>query len=79
MVVATLSPSLSVIGTWMGTCFAVASLGVLIGTPISGAILRQGHGFVGLQIFGGVTLLAAAAFCLGARLYKSGAKLKVKS
>ncbi|KAG8532961.1 uncharacterized protein KY384_001742 [Bacidia gigantensis] len=76
--IVTLSPDLSVIGTRTGTAFVVASLGVLIGTPISGAILGNSDDkdldFRGLQIFAGVILLTSSAFCLAARVAKVGWK-----
>ena len=42
-VMANLSPSLAVIGTRAGTSFAVASPGLLVGSPVAGALL-QGSG-----------------------------------
>ena len=48
--IVSISPSLDVVGTRMGMSFGVASLGLLIGTPIAGAILA--HGWPGLQVRG---------------------------
>lgn len=52
-----LSPKRSVIGTRMGMCFAITSIGLLIGTPIAGAIL-DARGFTSVWIFGGVLTIA---------------------
>ena len=41
------------IGTNLGMGFMIGSIGVLIGTPISGAILRSSGTFTGLQAFSG--------------------------
>ena len=59
-VMASLSPSLAVIGTRAGTSFAVASLGLLVGSPVAGALLHGSGSHVGLQAFAGALLLAAA-------------------
>ncbi|PVI04849.1 MFS general substrate transporter [Periconia macrospinosa] len=45
------------IGTRMGQCFACVSIGLLIGTPIGGAILDTKSGFTGTWIYGGVLLM----------------------
>ena len=72
-----LCPDLSVVGTWFGTGASIASLGVLIGTPISGAFLDSKksdtmENFLGLQIFAGIILLISAVFCLLSRSSKVG-------
>ena len=59
-VIASLSPSLGVIGTRFGKSCSVASLGLLIGTPISGAILTNTGHFIGLQAFSGAILMVSA-------------------
>lgn len=41
----------------MGMAFAVASVALLIGNPIAGALLNDGS-YVGLQAFSGACLLA---------------------
>jgi MFS family permease len=73
----TLSPSLDVVGARMGMVFAVASLGLLIGTPIGGAILE--HSWVGLQSWGAACIVVATFCMIGARVSKAGFKLKVKA
>ena len=72
-----LCPDLSVVGTRFGTGSSFASLGVLIGTPISGAFLNNKKGdpterFLGLQIFAGIILLIGGFFCLLSRTSKVG-------
>ncbi|KAI9760174.1 MAG: hypothetical protein M1840_002591 [Geoglossum simile] len=57
-----LSPDLSVIGTRMGMCFSFAGFGLLIGSPIAGALLRSESGFSGPEAFGGATVVAGFAF-----------------
>lgn len=66
-----LMPDLRQIGTWLGQGLVVLSMGVLIGTPISGAISRSDSGFLGLQIFCGVVFLVASIILVVARGLKT--------
>ncbi|KAL2152604.1 hypothetical protein VTH82DRAFT_5788 [Thermothelomyces myriococcoides] len=68
--VVTLSPSLNVLGARMGMSFSLAGIGLLIGNPIGGAILRN-SGWVGLQCWAGATIVAAAVASLIARVAKN--------
>jgi MFS family permease len=70
--VASLSPSLDDVGTRMGMNFSMAGLGLLVGAPVAGAILRpESHpNWIGAQLFCGLALVLAAAFILLARLIK---------
>lgn len=72
LAVAVLTKDMRMLGTRTGTCFATACFGVLVGTPICGAILSRTGQFVGLQIFGGCCILAAAAFVGFARVAEAG-------
>lgn len=65
------------IGTRLGQSFAIVALGVLIGTPIGGAILDH-SGFDALWIFGGCMLFGSAALLLAARVAFGGFGLSVK-
>ena len=57
-------------------CMGFAGVGLLIGNPIAGAILRGGGGWVGLQAWAG-TLIAVSAGCMvGARWARFGSGLK---
>lgn len=53
-----LSPNRGLIGTRMGMGFGIVAFGVLIGSPISGAVL-DADGFHGLWGFGGAFPVAA--------------------
>lgn len=68
--VISLSPNLGVVGGRMGMTFVFASLGLLTGTPIAGAILQSG--WVGLQVFCGVMVGAATLGLITARWLKFG-------
>lgn len=46
------------LGTYMGMGMAVASVSVLIGPPINGALIERYHGYTELSIFSGVVCLA---------------------
>ncbi|KAF2086791.1 MFS general substrate transporter [Saccharata proteae CBS 121410] len=68
----------AMIGTRMGMGFAVISIGLLIGTPIAGAILNA-KGFTPTWIFGGVTTIAGACLMAAARVFKVGAAVNIKA
>lgn len=55
------------IGTRLGQSFGIVAIGLLIGTPIGGAILDKG-GFTALWAYGGAMLFASAAFLIAARV-----------
>ncbi len=61
------------IGVRTGTAFAVYSLGALTGSPIAGAITtHQGGSFLGLQLFGGFTMVASVFVFIAARYVQVG-------
>lgn len=76
-VIVFLAPNLQKLGTLIGMAFSAASLGVLIGSPIAGAILNgqsvgDGNGglvvgqetYWGVLVFTGV-VLALSGVCMG--------------
>jgi predicted MFS family arabinose efflux permease len=66
------------IGTRLGQSFAFVAVGVLIGTPIGGAVLEH-SGFNALWGFGGATLFASAGFLVAARVAFKGWRIMVKA
>ena len=72
-----LTQNRAVIGTRMGMGFAITSLGMLVGTPISGAILNKSS-FTWVWVFGGVCTVAGSLCLLGARVTKGGVGLMTK-
>lgn len=70
--IVTLTPDLRKIGTRMGQAFFVCSFGLLIGTPVSGAILSGTHKWLGPQLFAGLMLMGTATSFVAARIYKVG-------
>jgi MFS family permease len=63
-------------GTRMGMGFAFASFGMLMGTPISGAILDSTGGkFEYVWIFGGTLTVVGSLFILACRVAQGGTKL----
>lgn len=63
------------IGTRMGMGFACTSIGILVGTPISGAILSSTSDYTYVWLFGGVLTLSAGCSITAARVFKGGWKL----
>jgi predicted MFS family arabinose efflux permease len=54
---AELSPTVALIGTRTGMSLTFAAMGILVGNPIAGAILKGKPGFEGLQAFGGAFMI----------------------
>jgi MFS family permease len=67
------------LGTRMGQCFFVSSLGLLAGAPVSGAILEGPGGWLGVQLFSGFTIFLAGLCLVGSRVAAKGYKIKVKA
>lgn len=65
------------IGTRLGMCFAVVSVGMLIGAPIGGVIL-DAHGFTSVWVFGGVLMVTGGIIMGLSRGFKVGWSLAVK-
>jgi MFS family permease len=66
------------IGVRNGALYAVSAVGVLVGSPIAGAISNaQNGGFSGLIIFSGVNLLIGTGFVILSRQAQVGLKVKV--
>ncbi|KAK7202415.1 MFS general substrate transporter [Myxozyma melibiosi] len=59
---AVITPDISVLGTRIGILFAVASVGLLIGTPVAGELLKTGMEFKAVAVFCGGTLAVACGF-----------------
>jgi MFS family permease len=71
------SPNLGVVGARMGMAFSVSALGLLVGTPIAGAIVN--HGWVGLQAYTGASFMLATVIMIAARVSKAGFGVAVKA
>lgn len=77
---AVICPNMKVFGTWSGMLAVCMAIGLLIGNPIAGALIRNdGTDFGPLQNFCGATVLAAALFLVFVRVAKSGKGLMVKT
>lgn len=72
-----ISPSRAVIGTRIGMACATIGLGMLAGTPISGAILNK-HGFAATWAFSGTAAIVGACFLVVSRLLHGGMVLRKK-
>ncbi|KAF2644728.1 MFS general substrate transporter [Massarina eburnea CBS 473.64] len=67
------------IGTRMGQSFACVAVGLLVGTPIGGAILDTKIGFTGAWVFGGAFLLASGTLLWTARVCHKGWGFMIKA
>ena len=65
------------IGARLGMCFGAESVGLLIGTPLGGAILSRSS-YLGLQIFSGMCLAISTILFATVRLLDSGMKFRYK-
>ena len=75
----TLTPDMRTLGTRMGQSFFIAAGGLLVGSPVAGAILNSTHSYLGLQLFSGLTLILTSLLLIAARVAKVGWKLNVKA
>ena len=74
--IVSLTPDMRTLGTRMGQCFFVSALGLLVGAPVSGAILNSTGTYLGLQLFCGLTILLNAVLVLVARTLRVGWSLR---
>ncbi|KAH8129453.1 major facilitator superfamily domain-containing protein [Trichoderma asperelloides] len=65
-IVASLTPDMKLVGTWMGQSFFLAALGILIGSPIAGTIINVPENkFSDGFIFSATLIMAAGmSYCL---------------
>jgi MFS family permease len=69
MLVIRATPERRKIGTWLGMGFAAAAVGLLIGNPISGAILRSSN-FEYAWVFSGLCLTIGCGFLIMIKVRK---------
>jgi MFS family permease len=74
-VLVTLSPHMGVVGTRMGMCFALGGLGLLVGTPVAGQLIKQ-SGFDAAIYFCGAVVALGAVFMISSRVSKTGLRVK---
>lgn len=74
-----LTDDLSRLGTRMGMVYTIISFATLTGTPIAGALIRNGkNGYLGAQIFTASIMAAGGLVLVCTRIAKVGWKLKVR-
>ncbi|KAJ5688646.1 MFS-type transporter dbaD [Penicillium macrosclerotiorum] len=78
VVMASMTPDVRDLGTRLGMVFAITSIGLLIGTPIGGAILADTNNYLGVQLFTACCLIASAALMASLRFVRSGPHLVAK-
>ena len=71
-----LTPDLRILGARLGMCFLPIALGLLVGTPIAGALLLKG--WIALKCFTGALLVVSLINLLYLRVIMYGWSLRVK-
>ncbi|KAJ5678432.1 uncharacterized protein N7477_004065 [Penicillium maclennaniae] len=79
VVMASMTPDVRNLGTRLGMVFAITSIGLLIGTPIGGAILADTNTYLGVQLFTASCLVTSAVLMATLRFVRSGPVLKSKT
>lgn len=74
-----LTPDLRTLGTRTGQAFFIGSFGVLMGSPVAGAILSKTGSWIAVKCFSATTVVMAMVFLVAARTSKVGWRLKVKT
>lgn len=77
--IVTLTKDMSKLGTRMGQCFLFSAFGLLMGTPVSGAILRSTGSWLGVQLFSGLTIFITGILLFFARFAAVGPNLKQRA
>ncbi|KAJ5620099.1 Major facilitator superfamily domain general substrate transporter [Penicillium lagena] len=72
VVMASLTSDMRFFGTRLGMLFAIMSIGLLVGTPIGGAILSATQQYLGVQLFTASCLGASAILLTFLRFMRSG-------
>ncbi|KAB8217106.1 major facilitator superfamily domain-containing protein [Aspergillus novoparasiticus] len=73
-----LTPDLSKTGVRIGMGFTVVSFACLTGPPLGGALIARADGYIGAQIWGGLTFLLGAVVLVTARVSKTGMQMKAR-
>ncbi|BDD54583.1 hypothetical protein MPDQ_003126 [Monascus purpureus] len=79
VVMITLTKDIRDLGTRLGMVFGITAFGLLIGTPIGGAILNSSHKFLGVQLFTGCCLATSSILFATIRFLRTGPRLLVKT
>ncbi|KAJ5483894.1 MFS-type transporter dbaD [Penicillium diatomitis] len=79
VVMASMTPDIRDLGTRLGMVFAVTSIGLLVGTPIGGAIMSTTHEYLGVQLFTACCLVVSAGLMATLRFVRSGPTLMKKA
>jgi MFS family permease len=63
----------------MGQSFFTSAFGLLVGAPVSGAILSRTGSYLGLQLFSGCSIVLAGILLIFARVNKVGSELWIRA
>lgn len=73
-----LVPSMDKFGTWLGVNLGFCAVGLLIGTPIAGAVLGSSGGWLALQMFCGSIAAGSCLLITASRVSKAGMRLRAR-
>ncbi|KAJ5565005.1 major facilitator superfamily domain-containing protein [Penicillium frequentans] len=73
-----LTPDLTKTGTRIGMGFTIVSFACLTGPPLGGALIARSHGYIGAQVWGGLSFFLGASILVAARVLKTGTEIKAK-
>ncbi|PLB45085.1 monocarboxylate transporter [Aspergillus steynii IBT 23096] len=79
VVMASLTKDIRDLGTRLGMMFATTSIGLLIGTPIGGAILNDTNKYLGVQLFTACCLLTSASIFAALRFSRTGMNFLIRA
>ncbi|KAL2000081.1 hypothetical protein VTN02DRAFT_3570 [Thermoascus thermophilus] len=79
VVMMSLTKDMRSLGTRLGMCFSITSVGLLVGTPIGGAIITNTHKYLGVQLFTGCCLVTTSLIMACLRLLRTGPRIFVRA
>jgi len=77
--IVSITAEMGMVGGRLGTNTFFAALGILVGTPVAGAIVEQAESWAGMQSFCGAMLLLSALLVCATRCAKTGMVLAKKA
>ncbi|KAG9779526.1 MFS-type transporter dbaD [Exophiala dermatitidis] len=77
--IVSLTKDMHKLGTRMGQCFFISAFGLLVGTPVSGAILNNSGKWIGVQLFSAITICITGCLFVWARIDAVGYSVRKRA